>query len=137
LFGKREKLLAGIAPFCFSYGDVSAFENLEMTPEEIAAKPNNSKICSESDLRRRREGLTERGVELDRDQVKGAYFATRVMSQRQQEAASALLKIFAQQLAMLSNQVIIQHENAEPPMITKAKAYIEEHYADDLRSYAG
>jgi AraC-like DNA-binding protein len=79
------------------------------------------------------QGLAERGVEADRDQVKDAYFATRVVPQNQQEAASALLKIFAQQLSMLSNQVIIRHENAEPPVITKAKAYIEEHYTENVR----
>ena len=79
------------------------------------------------------KSLAERGAELERDQVKAAYFATRVMPQKQQEAATALLKIFAQHLSMLSNQVIIRQDNAEPPVITKAKAFIQEHYTEDIR----
>ena len=34
---------------------------------------------------------------------------------------------------MLSNQILVQQQNAEPPVITRAKAYILEHQADNLR----
>ena len=44
-----------------------------------------------------------------------------------------LLSIFAQHLSMLSNQVVVQHENAEPPVITRAKEYIHEHQTENLR----
>jgi AraC-like DNA-binding protein len=54
------------------------------------------------------------------------------MPEKQRESATTLLKIFAQHLSMLSNQVVVKQENAEPPVITKAKAYIEEHQAEDL-----
>ncbi len=43
-----------------------------------------------------------------------------------------LLSIFAQHLSMASNQIIMQQEHAEPPIITKAKAFIQEHQADDI-----
>ena len=33
---------------------------------------------------------------------------------------------------MVSNQVLIQHENAEPPVISKARAFIAEHQTEDL-----
>jgi AraC-like DNA-binding protein len=33
---------------------------------------------------------------------------------------------------MLSNQVFIQRENAEPPVITKARAYIQEHQTEEI-----
>ena len=33
---------------------------------------------------------------------------------------------------MASNQIIMQRENAEPPIITKAKAFIHEHQAEDI-----
>jgi AraC-like DNA-binding protein len=47
-------------------------------------------------------------------------------------AAVKLLEIFAEQLAMLGNQMVIQHENAEHPMIAKAKDYIRAHHTEDL-----
>ena len=72
------------------------------------------------------------GVKAD-DELKQAYFATRVMSAKQQESASTLLRIFAQHLSMLSNQVVMQQENAEPPVITRAKAYIQEHQTENVR----
>jgi AraC-like DNA-binding protein/ligand-binding sensor protein len=77
--------------------------------------------------------LTKLGMGVDRGRMKDAFFATRVMPQKQQGAAVALLKIFAQHLSMLTNQVIMQHENAEPPAITKAKAYMQEHQAENVR----
>ena len=77
--------------------------------------------------------LTEKwGVEADRNTLKKAYFAGKVVSEKQHEAAMKLLTIFAQHLAMLSNQVFIQQENAEPTVITKARAYIQEHQTEDL-----
>jgi AraC-like DNA-binding protein len=77
--------------------------------------------------------LADKGVDLNRDEVEKAYFSTHVVSQKQQESAISLLRIFAQHLSMLSNQVCVQQENAEPPVITKAKAYIQEHFCEDLR----
>jgi AraC-like DNA-binding protein len=76
--------------------------------------------------------LAERGVEVNRSQVRDAYFATRVMPRKQQESATTLLRIFAQHLSMLSNHVMVQQQNAELPVITKAKAYIEEHHTEEV-----
>ena len=72
------------------------------------------------------------GIEVDGEEMKRAYFSTRVVPQTQQDSAITLLRIFAQHLAMLSNQVMVRQENAEPPMITKAKVYIEEHQTEEL-----
>jgi AraC-like DNA-binding protein/ligand-binding sensor protein len=77
--------------------------------------------------------VKEWGVEVDEKHMKEAYFATRVLPRKGQDSATVLLTIFAQHLAMLSNQVLVRQENAEPPVITKAKAYITEHQAEDLR----
>jgi AraC-like DNA-binding protein len=43
-----------------------------------------------------------------------------------------LLTIFAEHLAMLGNQILIERDAAELPMITKAKDFIREHHAEDL-----
>jgi AraC-like DNA-binding protein/ligand-binding sensor protein len=74
----------------------------------------------------------EWGVEADRETLKEAFFSGKVVTPKAHDAALKLLGIFAQHLASLSNQVFIQRENAEPPTIAKARAYIEEHQQDDL-----
>jgi len=71
-------------------------------------------------------------MKLDQDVLRGAYFGTRVVSREQLVAAVKLLGIFAEHLAMLGNQILIERNNAEPPMITKAKDFIREHHAEDL-----
>ncbi len=43
-----------------------------------------------------------------------------------------LLTIFAEHLEIVTNQIVIQRDNAEPPMVTKAKDFIREHHAEDL-----
>jgi AraC-like DNA-binding protein len=73
------------------------------------------------------------GVDVEIKALREAYFSTRVVPQRQHEAVVKLLCIFAQHLSILSNQVIVQHENAEPPVITRAKEYIQEHQTENLR----
>jgi len=72
------------------------------------------------------------GLEVDREKLKETYFATKVIPVAQQKAALKLLTIFSQHLAMLSNQVFIQQENAEPPVIKKARDYIQEHQGEKL-----
>jgi AraC-like DNA-binding protein len=76
--------------------------------------------------------IAEWGLDVDRDVLKKAYFCGKVVSRKQQESAVKLLSIFAQHLAMISNQVIIQQENAESPVITRAKDYICEHQSEKL-----
>ena len=76
--------------------------------------------------------IAEWGLDVDRDLLKKAYFSGKVVSHKQHESAVKLLAIFAQHLAMISNQVIIQQENAESPVITRAKDYICEHQSEKL-----
>jgi AraC-like DNA-binding protein/ligand-binding sensor protein len=73
------------------------------------------------------------GVDYDRETLKRAYFATRVVPSKQHDAVVKLLVIFSQHLSMLSNQIIVQHENSEPPVIVKAKEFIQEHQTENLR----
>jgi len=77
--------------------------------------------------------IEEWGIQIDKMRMKEAYFATRVVPPKQHDSVVKLLSIFAQHLAILSNQVIVQHENAEPPVITRAKEFINEHQTEDLR----
>ena len=77
--------------------------------------------------------VNEWGVHVDPAKLEQAYFSTQVVPNRQHEAVVKLLSIFAQHLSMLSNQVVMQQDNAEPPVITRAKEFIQEHQTDNLR----
>ena len=72
------------------------------------------------------------GIKTDRAAIKQAFFSGKVVTPKEHDSAIKLLSIFAQHLAMLSNQVFIQRENAEPPVIAKARAYIHEHQTEEL-----
>ncbi len=72
------------------------------------------------------------GLDVKADEVRKAYFSGKVVTQKEHDSAIKLLSIFAQHLAMLSNQVFIQQENSEPPVITKARNYIHEHQTEEI-----
>lgn len=74
----------------------------------------------------------EWGLDVKRDVLKKAYFSTKVVPHKQLESVVKLLAIFAQHLALVSNQVIIRQENAESPIIARARDYICEHQSEKL-----
>ena len=76
--------------------------------------------------------VAEWGINADRSVLQKAYFAGKTVTPVQHESAVRLLAIFAQHLAIVSNQVIIQQENAEVPVIKKAKEYMREHQAEKI-----
>ena len=87
---------------------------------------------SERQFQRTLKRLTSWGKNLDQNVLRGAYCQMRVVSRGQHAAAVKLLTIFAEHLIMLSNQILIQIDNAEPPMITKAKEFIHKNHSEDL-----
>lgn len=76
--------------------------------------------------------MTEWGVQADPIDLRKAYFDTRVMSSRQHESVVKLLTIFAEHLSMVSNRILVQEQNAESPVITRAKQFIAEHQTEEL-----
>jgi AraC-like DNA-binding protein len=74
----------------------------------------------------------EWGIQIPQHQIRDAWFKTRVMSQKEHDAVVKLLEIFAEHLSDLSNQIVVRQENAESPMITRAKQYIRENQAEEL-----
>lgn len=69
---------------------------------------------------------------LDPKALAAAFKESRVMARSQYDAILRLLTIFAQQLELLSNQLAIQQSLTEAPVVTRARAYIAAHVADDL-----
>jgi len=87
---------------------------------------------TETQFQRTLKLAREWGVEVDESQLRAAFFNTRVLSKQEHDAMVKLLAIFAQHISMLSNQIVVRQENAEPPVIAKAKGFIREHQGEDL-----
>ena len=87
---------------------------------------------TEAQFNRTAKLLTEWEVPASPGEWRKAYFATRVMSARQQDSVVKLLTIFAEHLSMVSNQIVLREQNAELPVITRAKQFIMEHQTEEL-----
>lgn len=72
------------------------------------------------------------GLEVHEARLRQAYFRGRVLEGRQHDYVIKLLGIFAQHLSLVSNQIVVQQRNEEPPVIARAKEYIAAHQAEDL-----
>jgi YesN/AraC family two-component response regulator len=72
------------------------------------------------------------GANVDLNKIEDAYFHSRVLSQEQYEAMVRLLEIFAMHLSAMANQILVQQENEEPPLISRAKSFIGEHQAESI-----
>lgn len=87
---------------------------------------------TEASFQRAVQQARKRGVDIDDEQTKRAYFSTPVAWQKKLDAVSDLLTIFADHLAMKSNQLAVQMANAESPAIARAKQFIREHCTENL-----
>jgi AraC-like DNA-binding protein/ligand-binding sensor protein len=47
-------------------------------------------------------------------------------------ATVRLLTFFAEQLSALGNQIVLEEQNAEPPLVLRAREYIDKHKAEQL-----
>jgi AraC-like DNA-binding protein/ligand-binding sensor protein len=74
----------------------------------------------------------EWGMDIDRDELDQTFFDTKVISNKQHESVVKLLTIFAEHLSLLGNQLVMQQESSEPPVIARAKEYILQHHTDDI-----
>ncbi len=72
------------------------------------------------------------GIEIDRSRLKQAYFGTKVLSRRQHDGVVKLLWIFAQHIAMVSNQILVRRQNTELPAIARARQFIHENQGEEL-----
>jgi AraC-like DNA-binding protein/ligand-binding sensor protein len=76
--------------------------------------------------------LIDWGLKVDLKEAEEAYFQSKVLSGDQYDSVIRLLKIFAQHLSLLCNQLMIREKNIEPPMIARAKQFIDEHQDEDI-----
>jgi YesN/AraC family two-component response regulator len=87
---------------------------------------------TEAQFERTARLVDEWGVPVSPEELREAYFGTRVVAPKQHNSIVKLLAIFAQHLSMVSNQIIVQQANAELPVITRAREYIRQNQAEDL-----
>jgi AraC-like DNA-binding protein/ligand-binding sensor protein len=83
-------------------------------------------------FRRVAQQLEKWGINPEEPGLRDAYFATKVLAPKKHDAVVTLLRLFAQHLSSLSNQLLLQRENAEPPMITRARDYIAKNQGNAL-----
>ena len=96
------------------------------TGQVFRKKPSAAQFARTAQL------VADWGLEVDTNTLKDAYYSTRVLSPKQYESMLRLLSIFAQHLSMVSNQVVVRHDNQEPPVISRARQFIESHQTEDL-----
>lgn len=127
--GLKPKTLKCFAGLCESAVPIRVGENLIaflQTGQILLHRPKRREFT------RLARQLLKWGTEVDLKRVEEAYFQTRVLTKPQYESILRLLTIFAQHLAALSNQLIIQEEKAESPQVARAKVFITEHHGEDL-----
>ena len=72
------------------------------------------------------------GVKVDLKQLEEAYFSTKILGEEQYESMVRLLKVFADHLSMVSNQILVEEDNTESPLIARARDFIDRNQAEDL-----
>jgi AraC-like DNA-binding protein/ligand-binding sensor protein len=130
------KTLKCFAGLCDSSVPVRVGENLVaflQTGQVLLHRPNRR------EFKKFTRELINWGVQADLKRLEEAYFQTRVLDKKQYEAVLRLLAIFAQHLASLSNELMLTAQQAEPPMVARAKVYIADHQGEELslRQVAG
>ena len=64
--------------------------------------------------------------------LRKAWEMTPIIPKDKYSAIVRLLSFFAEQLSTLINQIVLERQNAEPPLVQKAREYIEHHKMEPL-----
>src|SRR6201981_3688702 len=86
------------------------------------AKSESTKVSRE---------LDRRGVRFA-GEIRKAWEKTPMIPPEKYNAIVRLLAFFADQLSALSNQLMTEKNNAEPPLVLRAREYIEKHKTEEL-----
>lgn len=76
--------------------------------------------------------LMEWGAQVDLKKLHDAYFASKVLTKEQYSSFIRLLRVFADHISMVCNQLLVRDGTAENPMITRAKDFITTNQSEDL-----
>ena len=85
----------------------------------------------QSDKSRAAAKLKECGIPFT-GTIRKAWETTPIIPKDKYSAIVRLLTFFAEQLSSLINQIVLERQNAEPPLVQKARQYIEQHKMEPL-----
>jgi AraC-like DNA-binding protein len=88
----------------------------------LAERPATLAVC----LQAHRCGVRFNG------EIRKAWEKTPLIPPDKYNATVRLLTFFAEQLSALANQVMLEEQNAEPPLVVKAREYIEKHKSEEM-----
>jgi AraC-like DNA-binding protein/ligand-binding sensor protein len=127
--GSGAKTVTCFAGLCDTAVPVKAGEKVIgylQTGQVALRKPN------EIQFNRITQQLVDWGVNVDLTQLKDAYYHSRTLAPQQYTAMVKLLEIFASHISTLANEIVVQEDEAESPMIRRARAYILANQADPI-----
>jgi AraC-like DNA-binding protein/ligand-binding sensor protein len=84
-----------------------------------------------SDKARAAKQLVECGVPFT-GELRKAWEKTPVIPKDKYSAIVRLLSFFGEQLSALTNEIVLERQNAEPPLVQKARDYINKHKTEPL-----
>jgi AraC-like DNA-binding protein len=84
-----------------------------------------------SDAAKAERTVSEQGVRFTR-KFQDAWEKSPLVPPEKYNAIIRLLGFFGEQLSALINQIVLENQNAEPPLVQKAREYIEKHKAEPL-----
>lgn len=90
------------------------------------------KKATPSTIERTSRLIAEWGLQISNERLQNAYTETKVLSAKQYDAMIKLLGIFVEHISVVSNQIVVHRENAESPVIRKAKEFILENQTEDI-----
>jgi AraC-like DNA-binding protein/ligand-binding sensor protein len=125
----QPKSLRCFAGLCDSAVPVRVGENLVaflQTGQVLLHEPAKTEFAKAT------RQLIEWGSDVDLKRLEEAYFQSRVVTKKQYESILRLLTIFAQHLATLSNQLMVESASEGNPAIVKARALIAERHGEEL-----
>ena len=127
--GSGPKTVTCFAGLCDTAVPVKAGEKVIgylQTGQVALRKPN------EVQFNRITQQLVDWGLNVDLTQLKDAYYHSRTIAPQQYTAMVKLLEIFADHVSTLANEIVVQEDEAESPMIRRARAYILANQADPI-----
>lgn len=84
-----------------------------------------------SDIEKVKHTVTERGLAFSKE-LRNAWEHNPLIPPEKYAAIVRLLSFFADQLSALINQIMLERQNEEPPLVQKARDYIEKHKMEPL-----
>jgi AraC-like DNA-binding protein/ligand-binding sensor protein len=127
--GTEARTVRGFTGFCESAVPVQVGEKIIgflQTGQVILHKPTAAQFGKIT------KQLLDWGVTVDLQKLEDAYYHSRYLPPQQYGAMVKLLETFAQQLSLMANHLVLQQEDAESPLIRRARAYILANQADPI-----